>query len=125
MESTPFNIEDHRLKVITLVHSAKTVNENWNFENINEKIKALKTELKTIFLNDCNYQVINENDTLFSDSNRLESFELFELSNSLFVANQCFLSINLFINPLIDEDNEIINIEEVSIDVNIVRSFFI
>jgi hypothetical protein len=125
LESTPFNIEDHRLKVITLVHSAKTVNENWNFENINEKIKALKTELKTIFLNDCNYQVINENDTLFSDSNRLESFELFELSNSLFVANQCFLSINLFINPLIDEDNEIINIEEVSIDVNIVRSFFI
>jgi hypothetical protein len=34
------------------------------------------------------------------------------------VANQSFLSINLFINPLTDEDNEIINIEEVSIEVN-------
>lgn len=118
LESTHFNIEDHRLKVITLVHLAKIVNENWNFENINEKIKALKTELKTIFFNDCNYQVINENDTLFSDSNRLESFELFELSNSLFVANDSFLTINLFIKPLTDENNEIINIEEVFIEVN-------
>lgn len=125
LESTPFNIEDQRQKVITLVHLAKTVNENWNFENINEKIKALKTELKTIFFNDCNYQVINESDTLFSDSNRVETFELFELSNSLLVANQSFLSINLFINPLTDEDNEIINIEEVSIDVNIGQFFFI
>lgn len=118
VETTPFNIEDHKIKVNTLVNLSKTVKENWNFENVDEKIKVLKTELKTIFFNDCNYQVINENDTLFSDSNRLESFELFELSNSLFVANQCFLSISLFINPLIDEDNEIINIEKVFIEVN-------
>lgn len=118
VETTPFNIEDHKIKVNTLVNLSKTVKENWNFENVDEKIKFLKTELKALIFNDYNYHNINENDTLFSDSNILELYELFEISNTLLVANDSFLTINLFIKPLTDENNEIINIEEVFIEVN-------
>ena len=118
VETTPFNIEDHKIKVNTLVNLSKTVKENWNFENVDEKIKFLKTELKALIFNDYNYHIINENDTLFSDSNILELYELFEISNTLLVANDSFLTINLFIKPLTDENNEIINIEEVFIEVN-------
>ncbi len=118
VETTPFNIEDHKIKVNTLVNLSKTVKENWNFENVDEKIKFLKTELKALIFNDYNYHIINENDTLFSDSNILELYELFEISNTLLVANDRFLTINLFIKPLTDENNEIINIEEVFIEVN-------
>ncbi len=118
VETTPFNIEDHKIKVNTLVNLSKTVKENWNFENVDEKIKFLKTELKALIFNDYNYHIINENDTLFSDSNILELYELFEISNTLLVANDSFLTINLFIKPLTDENNEIINLKEVFIEVN-------
>lgn len=118
VETTPFNIEDHKIKVNTLVNLSKTVKENWNFENVDEKIKFLKTELKALIFNDYNYHIINENDTLFSDSNILELYELFEISNTLLVANDRFLTINLFIKPLTDENNEIINLKEVFIEVN-------
>ena len=118
VETTPFNIEDHKIKVNTLVNLSKTVKENWNFENVDEKIKFLKTELKALIFNDYNYHIINENDTLYSDSNILELYELFEISNTLLVANDSFLTINLFIKPLTDENNEIINLKEVFIEVN-------